>query len=612
MDPWKSWAIVGVVGAGAAYYYSRSGKRGPDRTSSLKAELSQRRGSDSRNDNKDTRKKKAKAKASDASDKAASDAAEASSTSTPAAAAEKTKKRKGNKQQPSKLAQSSAPDVSNKPEVDLDDNDEENEEINNEDFAKQMSGLKTGSSLKKPNTNGTENKKTRKQGKSKELQPNGTNATPVKPNGLLNTQDLSTASSTTGADADDDLSLPVSPDLGATDATTPSGGDVSDMLEAPAKGPSVLRITQPTSSQPARQLKQNKVVPEPETKKQRQRRQKNEDKKILHEQVEKERRALLEKQLRTAREAEGRPAKNGLGTSKAPSTNAWDKSKGSPAAAASGALTEPSNTDTGALLDTFEGDKSFLGQPAPQVNGGAKSLSTEDGKTWNNDLPSEEEQMRLITEMDSDNTWNTVAKGGKNKKKSAKITPVDKSFPSGSSKKTLGHGVGNDSKTETNSNFVDIHDSSSANKEAPATSTGALSSEAKQNNAPSANADISNMAASEDDKRVEADHCADDVDEWNDPNDYNYPDGVPLSVSNRWRAIAKNLDRHVWSYDNIKEHPDYNADWPYALTGHPMDSDWAGDWDFDDMRKGNEKRAEEEASKKAAQKAERKGQHEEE
>ena len=410
MDPWKNWAIVGIVGVGAAYYYSQSGKskRGRGRALPLiSPEQNQRRGSDHRNGSKDKRKKKSKV--SDTSDQQGSDVADVSSASAQKSTNGTVKKRKGGKQEPSKLAQSSAVEVSTEKSAGTENDDVENEGMDNEEFARQLSGVKTGTSLKKVATQ-NDTKKAKKQGKRNEA-PQAMNGSTSKSNGITSSQDMSTASSTTGADADDDLSPAMSPDLRATQATTPSSNDVSDMLEPASKGPSILRITDPVNPQSVKQPKAQKATPEPETKKQRQNRRKNEEKKAAREQAEKERRTLLEKQLRTAREAEGRPAKNGLGPAQLSSTNAWNK----PANAATESTRPATEQSSVSLLDTFEDTPTTSLNP-PSTNGGPNSSSV-DKKVWNNDLPSEEEQMRMITEMDSDNAWSTVAKGGKSKKK---------------------------------------------------------------------------------------------------------------------------------------------------------------------------------------------------
>ena len=568
MDPWKSWSIVGVFGLGAAYYYSQSGKskRGRGRAPPLAStEQSQRRGSDQRNDSKDKRKKKSKF--SDTSDHLGGDVTEVSSASAQNnSTSGAVKKRKGGKKQPSKLAQSSAVDVSPEQGVGTENDIAEDEGMDNEEFARHLSGLKTGTSLKKPVAQ-TENKKTRKQGKRNEAPPQAMNGSASKTNGVASSQDMSTASSTTGADADDDLSPAMSPDLRATQATAPSSTDVSDMLEPAPKGPSILRITEPVNSQPARQPKAQKAAPEPETKKQRQNRQKNEEKKAMREQAEKERRALLEKQLRTAREAEGRPAKNGLNPSQLPSTNAWNK----PVSAVTDSTGPAIKQSSVSLLDTFEDAPKSAATP-PSTNGGANGMSV-DEKVWNNDLPSEEEQIRMITEMDSDNAWSTVAKGGKSKKKSLAATTADKDTikSSGNQKKdtlsatavSLATSTDNRGKSRTNNN-----NNNSTPSTMPATSAGhdvAISSGVEKKDAPSgvmaAQENLNKTATSRTNESHEKESASSEATDAQEPKHVN--------------ATYETIDHSVWTRENITEHPDYDPDFPYALTGHPDDDEWA-------------------------------------
>ena len=604
MEPWKSWAVVGVVGVGAAYYYTQSGKskRIRGRGAAITADKDQRRASESRNDSNDTRKKKGKGKASDASDQAVSDAADASSASVQTSPSERAKKRKGGKQQPSKLAQSSAVEVSKEREA---DEEEENEEMSNVDFAKQLSQLKTGTSLKKPVTT-NETKKTRKQGERNELPPEVPNGSAFKVNGIASAQDMSTASSTTGADADDDLSLPVSPKFGATQATTPSGLDVSDMLEPPAKGPSVLRLTEPVNPQPARKPKEKKAAPEPETKKQRQNRQKNEEKKAMREQAEKDRRVLLEKQLRNAREAEGRPAKNGMGASKPPSSSAWSSSAG----AATEAKAPPPPSTNEPLLDTFEEDTSNANSSANGVTSSGDGMSV-DEKAWNRDMPSEEEQLRLINEMDSDNAWSTVP-SGKSKKKSGTAgtltgtvaTGAHKAESSGS-KKPSNNSAPSFTNTQTpNYNNKDTMSSSqaktpAANNDAMASSMAAMSLDNKDATPPMIGRDgkpvVRTPGMGEEEYGMLFCECEDYLADWKktkwsdgrlkaqDPAGL-IKIGTKTTSTGKKRAIKKRprrpkanedtIDRSVWNLSNIKEHPDYDPDWPYALVPHPCDSDF--------------------------------------
>ena len=560
MDPWKSWVIVGVVGLGAAYYYSQSGKskRGRGRVPPLVlAEQNQR------NDSKDKRKKKGKS--SDTSDHLGSDFAEVSSASVQTSTNGTVKKRKGGQKQPSKLAQSSAVDPTPEQGVSTENDVAEDEGMDNEEFARQLSGLKTGSSLKKPAPQ-NENKKTKKQGKRNEAPPRAMNGSAQKTNGVARSHDMSTASSTTGADADDDLSPAMSPDLRATQATTSSTMDVSDMLEPAPSGPSILRITEPASLQPIKQPKAQKAAPEPETKKQRQNRQKNEQKKAMREQAEKERRALLEKQLRTAREAEGRPAKNGLGPSQLPSTNVWSK----PAGAASESTGPATKQSSAPLLDTFED------VPKPALNpnssnGGVNGVSV-DEKAWNNDLPSEEEQMRLITEMDSDNTWSTVAKGGKSKKKVSTTFPANKDTIKSLERRDK------DIPSSTAASFStseDHHNKKNLQASNNRSSSIMPSTSAANDNTMSSGAkakDVPTEVVAAKDKDVDetaAPNTNDSKDESSSSEDTNPQE--PKHV----KATKETIDHSVWTRENITEHPDYDPDFPYALTGHPDDDEWA-------------------------------------
>jgi hypothetical protein len=211
-------------------------------------------------------------------------------------------------------------------------------------------------------------------------------------------------SSTTGGEADDDLSPAMSPSLPAIESQAfPSSNDVSDMLEAPSAGPSVLSIKAP--AQPA--YTKPKQTPRPaqkeETKKDRQNRLKREAQKLETQEREKERKALEEKQRRTAREARGEPAKNGLASAKPPSSSAW--------ANGNGAAT-PKPAFNGNLLDTTLAPQS----QSVSNNGTTNGNGTHGNKWWAGDhLPSEEEQERILKEND-DSAWTSVVDKKKKKK----------------------------------------------------------------------------------------------------------------------------------------------------------------------------------------------------
>ena len=193
------------------------------------------------------------------------------------------------------------------------------------------------------------------------------------------------------------------------DAPMLNAGDVNDMLEPVASGPSSLRITPSTKPQKEKAPKKAKeeVV---ESKKQRQNRQKVEQRREQREAEEKERKVLEEKQRRAAREARGEPARNGIPVSKPPTSNAWQQQR-SPAAPPSDTTVTPqvdSNINQ-PLLDTFDAD-STASSLAPSTT----ATSTEDGE---NGGMSYEDQIAQAKRNSEDDGWTTVAQPKKSKKK---------------------------------------------------------------------------------------------------------------------------------------------------------------------------------------------------
>ncbi|MCJ1338205.1 hypothetical protein MMC09_003490 [Bachmanniomyces sp. S44760] len=417
MDPWKSWAVIGVGIAAAYFYYNRSNnaRRKGGRTNASTAPITEAARVRPRVDERNRKKRDTSAGQSDQY----SDPTEISSGSAAVKDKERPKKKRAGKKVPSKLAQTSGVEITpdSAPALDLVE-DVGDDGVNDEEFAKQLSGLKTGTSLKAPERLST-SKKSKENKKS-----NGIASASQESHGkddVLHPHDISGNSSTTGADADDDLSPAISPAMGATQVKSAESA-VSDMLEAPVAGPGVLRLTESAQPQRVSQPKQSKAFEPAETKKQRQRRQQNEIRKIEREEAENERRVLLEKQLRTAREAEGRPAKNGLGAglSKVPITNAWSpQSNGHRVDKNSASKVSQTSVQ---LLDTLEdapNQPTEVNFTADGTNG--VSTSNED-KPWSQDMPSEEEQMRMLSEMEGDGGWNTVgAKKIKKKKTEGKV-----------------------------------------------------------------------------------------------------------------------------------------------------------------------------------------------
>ncbi|KAL8755044.1 MAG: hypothetical protein Q9199_003915 [Rusavskia elegans] len=400
LEPWQSWVLFGVGVSGAYIYYSRTDSKRRGRAGVLqipnttKRRTSQRRSSSLETGSGSGPPKQKNQLALDCEGEASSSAAKPNKNT-------KAKNRKGGNAKSSQMAQSSAIDLVTPQNVAGGSQEAQEAEMDNREFAKQMAGLKTGSAL--TNNEGSKNKnKTKKQGKQAELPLNSYNPLAPQLNSVSGSKDLSNPSSTAGADADDDLSPAASPQFDATQAAT--SGDVSDMLEAPTKGPSVLRLT--GVEEPKRQSRPQKVVQEAETKKQRQNRRKKEEQRVAREEDERERRVLLEKQLRSAREAEGRPAKNGLGS--APATSAWNKPSTNNVVSSSA----PPPVSNGSLLDTFDDG------PKPTVNGHPcqqQNTATAEKKAWHKEVPSEEEQLRILSEMEGNGGWNTVKAGKKRK-----------------------------------------------------------------------------------------------------------------------------------------------------------------------------------------------------
>lgn len=221
--------------------------------------------------------------------------------------------------------------------------DEDSDEMSNKEFARQLSQAKMGLSV---------GARPQAAGRQKSVKQSRANV-----NGFT-------------ADAED------------SESARSNQGGVADMLEAPAAGPSVLRISSPSNPQPQKEKKQTKA-PEPvESKKARQNRKKREAEQEARADAEAQRKIMEENQRRTARLAEGRAAKDGSGfVAKAAAASVWKGPEGPNTASTNGHVQ---------LLDTIE-------QPAaPQQKNVAQEYSS---------LPSEEEQMRQLQEEDE---WQAV------------------------------------------------------------------------------------------------------------------------------------------------------------------------------------------------------------
>ena len=298
--------------------------------------------------------------------------------------ASKKKKAAKKQQQPQQK-----PKVEPTPEVVVhEDKPERESDISVAQFAQQMTQARQGAKLAAPK--GKENRvKTVKQGKARD--------TPIL------SSESSQAGGETGAEADDDFSPAASPAL--------NSGDVSDMLEPTASGPTSIRLTAPLNPQKQRAPKQAKeeIV---ESKKARQNRKKVEERRIQREAEEKERKALEERQRRTAREARNEPAKNGIPVARAPASNSWGSKNAAPTTG--GAVNGASH---GPLLDTFDAESSGSSTGGLE-NSTAATSTTEDAQV-----------AQAVKESEDESGWTTVSVAKKQPKareeSSGEATPVE-------------------------------------------------------------------------------------------------------------------------------------------------------------------------------------------
>jgi len=303
------------------------------------------------------------------------------------------KKRKAAKKQ---TQPQQKPKVEPTPEVVVhEDKPEKESDISVAQFAQQMTQARQGSKLAAPK--GKENRvKTVKQGKARD--------TPIF------SSESSQAGGETGAEADDDYSPSASPAL--------NSGDVSDMLEPTASGPTSIRLTAPLNPQKQRAPKQAKEE-FVESKKARQNRKKVEERRIQREAEEKERKALEERQRRSAREARHEPAKNGIPVTQAPATNSWKAAPTTAGAAVNGASHGP-------LLDTFDAESTGSSTGGLE-NSTAATSTTEDAQ-----------MAQAVKESEDESGWTTVSVAKKQSKaraeSSGEATPVEQPQPKAKAK----------------------------------------------------------------------------------------------------------------------------------------------------------------------------------
>lgn len=300
MEPWQSWAAALALGGAAFYYYAKPAQAKGGRRSSLVEQAQQVPQQIQQATRKQKEKRTAKgAEANvvrDVQDKVKDsvDAVAQAVTGREQVSAKQNKKRKP--ESASKPA-SSQPAAAAPVAAAADDNDDDDQGMDDKEWARQLEARKKGVQLTSSSAQAGSGRTKKQNAQARKLEQDGFAAS-------------SGAESTTSSTA--------SPAVRASAGR--SGVDVSDMLEPTAAAPSILRIT---GEEKAKKAQPAKAEEDKETKKQRQNRRKNEEAKLQREEDEKRRQVLLEQQRRTAREARGEPAKNGLGTAQTPTASAW-------------------------------------------------------------------------------------------------------------------------------------------------------------------------------------------------------------------------------------------------------------------------------------------------
>jgi hypothetical protein len=345
---------------------------------SEKAEPKKKKKPAKKDDKKEDKPKEAKAKETKPAETKTPEKAAESPKEVKDAKKDKKKKKNTPKEAPKEAARAAAP------EVDLAGvADEDETPVDDHEFARQLSSLKEGTKFERRSAAdvAANRAKSVKQSRAAKDAAFGAAA-----------KDAEDSSPSASAEHTPDAS----PELAPADST-----GVADMLEPTPAGPSVLRLVDTEEDKPKNAPKPKEVK---ETKKQRQNKRKNEELKAARAEAEVERKQLEEVQRRTARIAEGRPARDGsqFMAANPPAASAWSAGGAISSAATPSAMTPSSSYE---LLDTA-GDA-----PKP-----AASRKIDD--SWMSELPSEEEQIKMAK---ADAEWSTV------KTKASKKTRKDES-----------------------------------------------------------------------------------------------------------------------------------------------------------------------------------------
>ncbi|KAK5281002.1 hypothetical protein LTR40_005559 [Exophiala xenobiotica] len=283
---------------------------------------------------------------------------------------------------------------------------DEDNELSNTEFAQQLARAQAGTKLETSKAQGASKKERRALKQATQPEQIGFEASGI----------LTEASSSTGRDADDDLSQVGSPSSGpVSPPPTVRATDVSDMLEAPAAKPTTMRLTNVKDALTKNVTKPIAKAFEPVlSKKQRQRQAKKAEEKARIEESNRTQEAKKQAQLRTARMAEGSSNQTKANTFEKPNVSGTQVN----GAVTSKPLSEVINSvPATANLNEVRQEEGARKTAALGASGREKleRPGLESQPSWADEV-NEEEQDKWAKELTQEDQWEAV-KSKKGKKK---------------------------------------------------------------------------------------------------------------------------------------------------------------------------------------------------
>jgi hypothetical protein len=277
---------------------------------------------------------------------------------------------------------------------------DENDDMSNKEFAARLAKAQTGTKFEANKTRGKNEDKKGRRVAAKAAQPNNANG--------ISTETSENDTSTVGSPSTGPIST----------APTSRAGDISDMLEAPAAKPGVLRLTDVKTDASKAPPKNTQQFQPALSKKQRQRQAQNAENKAMREEADRIHEQKKQAQLRGARMAEG-TSNQSKANNFTSQQNAWQSSK-----PASEKIAENGTKhEVAPLLDTFNPEEVVT----PSANG---AVTTEPLSEITNDVPSNAKVSEVKETIGEDKTSALAASEREDAKKGTLKKPALTSKPS--------------------------------------------------------------------------------------------------------------------------------------------------------------------------------------